>query len=156
MCSYDDLLMASVRAIAEKEDDKGYLRNVITGEHYRFVSIWWAPWSSYPAAFCVMLLFVCTKYDYKMYFTIVLYCILQTFSVSMLLRYSHHQIFVFIGEYGQSFKHYKYFTYLCAASTVDLLQMLEYNVVARFPIAPLLTVILALVGEQRLSTLCAS
>lgn len=32
--------------------------------------------------------------------------------------------------------------------TVDLLQMLEYNVVARFPIAPLLTVILALVGKQ--------
>jgi len=29
---------------------------------------------------------------------------------------------------------------------VDLLQMLEYNVSARFPIAPLLTVILALVG----------
>lgn len=33
------------------------------------------------------------------YYSFVLY-ILQTFSVSMLLRYSHHQIFVFIGEYG--------------------------------------------------------
>ncbi|XP_030380398.1 uncharacterized protein LOC115628409 [Scaptodrosophila lebanonensis] len=107
LLGYDDLLMASVRAIAEKEENKGYLRNVITGEHYRFVSMWWATWSSYPAAFCVMLLF--------------------TFSVSMLLRYSHHQIFVFI---------------------VDLLQMLEYNVSARFPIAPLLTVILALVGME--------
>jgi hypothetical protein len=31
--------------------------------------------------------------------------------------------------------------------TVDLLQMLEFNVAVRFPIAPLLTVILALVGE---------
>ncbi|SPP73945.1 blast:Membralin [Drosophila guanche] len=99
--------MAAVRTIAEKEENKGYLRNVITGEHYRFVSMWWAAWSSYPAAFSVMLLF--------------------TFSVSMLLRYSHHQIFVFI---------------------VDLLQMLEYNVSARFPIAPLLTVILALVGME--------
>ncbi|XP_020814531.1 membralin [Drosophila serrata] len=107
LLGYDDLLMASVRAIAEKEENKGYLRNVITGEHYRFVSMWWAAWSSYPVAFCVMLLF--------------------TFSVSMLLRYSHHQIFVFI---------------------VDLLQMLEYNVSARFPIAPLLTVILALVGME--------
>lgn len=38
--------------------------------------------------------------------------------------------------------------YLCSSFTVDLLQMLEYNVVARFPIAPLLTVILALVGKQ--------
>jgi hypothetical protein len=30
---------------------------------------------------------------------------------------------------------------------VDLLQMLEFNVAVRFPIAPLLTVILALVGK---------
>lgn len=104
---YDDLLMASVRVVAEQEDNKGYLRNVVTGEHYRFVSMWWAPWSSYPAAFCVMILF--------------------TVSISMLLRYSHHQIFVFI---------------------VDLLQMLEFNVSARFPFAPLLTVILALVGME--------
>ncbi|XP_046865882.1 uncharacterized protein LOC6653161 isoform X3 [Drosophila willistoni] len=104
---YDDLLMASVRTVAEQDENKGYLRNVITGEHYRFVSMWWTAWSSYPAAFGVMLLF--------------------TLSVSMLLRYSHHQIFVFI---------------------VDLLQMLEYNVSVRFPIAPLLTVILALVGME--------
>lgn len=72
MCSYDDLLMASVRAIAEKEDEKGYLRNIITGEHYRFVSIWWAPWSSYPAAFCVMLLFVSAEFVYlKLYIVLI-------------------------------------------------------------------------------------
>ncbi|XP_015282862.1 PREDICTED: membralin-like, partial [Gekko japonicus] len=51
----------------------------------------------------------------------------QTLSVSMLLRYSHHQIFVFI---------------------VDLLQMLEMNMTIAFPAAPLLTVILALVGKE--------
>ncbi|TMW52513.1 hypothetical protein DOY81_002414 [Sarcophaga bullata] len=107
LLGYDDLLMASVRVIAEQEENKGYLRNVITGEHYRFVSTWWTAWSSYPTAFFVMLLF--------------------TFSISMLLRFSHHQIFVFI---------------------VDLLQMLEFNVTARFPIAPLLIVILALVGME--------
>ncbi|XP_073813714.1 uncharacterized protein [Musca autumnalis] len=107
LLGYDDLLMTSVRVIAEKEENKGYLRNVITGEHYRFVSTWWTAWSSYPTAFFVMLLF--------------------TFSISMLLRFSHHQIFVFI---------------------VDLLQMLEFNVTARFPIAPLLIVILALVGME--------
>ncbi|XP_020717038.1 putative mediator of RNA polymerase II transcription subunit 26 isoform X2 [Ceratitis capitata] len=107
LLGYDDLLMSSVRVIAEKEDNKGYLRNVITGEHYRFVSMWWAAWSSYLTAFFVMVLF--------------------TLSISMLLRFSHHQIFVFI---------------------VDLLQMLEFNVTARFPIAPLLTVILALVGME--------
>lgn len=50
--------MSSVRVIAEKEDNKGYLRNVITGEHYRFVSMWWAAWSSYLTAFFVMVLFV--------------------------------------------------------------------------------------------------
>ncbi|KAJ6636411.1 Membralin [Pseudolycoriella hygida] len=76
---YDDLLMASVKVLAEQEDNKGFLRNVVTGEHYRFVSMWWFSRGSYPAAFFIMILF--------------------TVSISMLLRYSHHQIFVFIGEY---------------------------------------------------------
>ncbi|CAK1551486.1 unnamed protein product [Leptosia nina] len=83
-----------------------YLGNVITGEHYRFVSMLTAR-SSYIAAFFIMLVF--------------------TVSISMLLRYAHHQIFVFI---------------------VDLLQMLEFNVTVSFPAAPLLTVILALVGME--------
>ena len=56
----------------------GYLRNVVTGEHYRFVSMWMAR-TSYIAAGFIMLIF--------------------TISISMLLRYSHHQIFVFIGEW---------------------------------------------------------
>lgn len=103
---YDDLLMASIKTLAEQEDNKGYLRNVITGEHYRFVSMQTAR-SSYIAAFFIMIVF--------------------TVSISMLLRYAHHQIFVFI---------------------VDLLQMLEFNVTVSFPAAPLLTVILALVGME--------
>ncbi|XP_046436208.1 membralin isoform X2 [Neodiprion fabricii] len=103
---YDDLLMASIKTLAEHEDNKGYLRNVVTGEHYRFVSMWMAR-TSYLAAFFIMLVF--------------------TVSISMLLRYSHHQIFIFI---------------------VDLLQMLEFNVTVSFPAAPLLTVILALVGME--------
>lgn len=68
--------MTSVRVIAEKEENKGYLRNVITGEHYRFVSTWWTAWSSYPTAFFVMLLFVsiiakiwCTGLDF--FFTLL-------------------------------------------------------------------------------------
>ncbi|CAH1991447.1 unnamed protein product [Acanthoscelides obtectus] len=75
---YDDLLLASIKSLAEKEDNKGYLRNVVSGEHYRFVSMWMAR-TSYFAAFFIMIVF--------------------TVSVSMLLRYSHHQIFVFIGKY---------------------------------------------------------
>ncbi|XP_031837179.2 membralin isoform X1 [Nomia melanderi] len=103
---YDDLLMASIKTLAEHEDNNGFLRNVVTGEHYRFVSMWMAR-TSYLAAFFIMLLF--------------------TISISMLLRYSHHQIFVFI---------------------VDLLQMLELNLTVSFPATSLLTVILALVGME--------
>ncbi|XP_041085220.1 membralin-like isoform X4 [Polyodon spathula] len=103
---YDDILMSSVKALAENEENKGFLRNVVSGEHYRFVSMWMAR-TSYLAAFVIMVIF--------------------TLSVSMLLRYSHHQIFVFI---------------------VDLLQMLEMNMTVAFPAAPLLTVILALVGME--------
>lgn len=64
---YDDLLMSSVRVIAEKEDHRGYLRNVVTGEHYRFVSMWWAAWSSYPTALFVMILFV-SKFRFVTWF----------------------------------------------------------------------------------------
>lgn len=87
---------------------------------------------------------------------LTLHC-LQTLSVSMLLRYSHHQIFVFIGEFprwpppppthpapgaspGLPARH--------PLPAVDLLQMLEMNMAIAFPAAPLLTVILALVGED--------
>ncbi|KAH3696971.1 membralin-like isoform X2 [Dreissena polymorpha] len=103
---YDDILMSSIKGLAEQEDNKGYLRNVVSGDHYRFISMWMAR-SSYVAAAFIMLVF--------------------TVSVSTLLRYSHHQIFMFI---------------------VDLLQMLEMNVTIAFPAAPLLTVILALVGME--------
>lgn len=103
---YDHILMSSIKELAEREENKGFLRNVVTGEHYRFVSMWMAK-SSYLAAAFIMLVF--------------------TVSVSTLLRYSHHQIFMFI---------------------VDLLQMLEMNVTVAFPAAPLLTVILALVGME--------
>ncbi|KAG8035710.1 hypothetical protein G9C98_001138 [Cotesia typhae] len=106
LLGYDDLLMESIKTLAEHEDNKGFLRNVVTGEHYRFVSMWMAR-SSYLAAFVTMMVF--------------------TVSISMLLRYSHHQIFVFI---------------------VDLFQMLEFNVTASFPAASLLVVILALVGME--------
>lgn len=74
---YDDILMGSLKSLAEKQDNKGYVRNVITGEHYRFVNIWMTR-TSYIAAAFIMLVF--------------------TLSISMLLRYSHHQVFVFVGE----------------------------------------------------------
>ena len=54
---YDDILMGSIKRLAESEDNKGYLRNVVTGEHYRFVSMWMAR-SSYLAAAFIMIIFV--------------------------------------------------------------------------------------------------
>jgi len=103
---YNEILISSIKQIAEKEKNKGFVRNVVTGEHFRFVSSWMAR-SSFLASLLIMVLF--------------------TISISILLRYSHHQIFLFI---------------------VDLLQMLEFNVAIAFPAAPLLTVILALIGME--------
>ncbi|XP_075238791.1 membralin-like isoform X2 [Convolutriloba macropyga] len=103
----EDWLRNSFKVLALEEDSKqGYLRNVKTDEHFKFISVH-ATRSSYIAAAFVMVLF--------------------TLSISMLLRYSHHQIFIFI---------------------IDVLQMLELNIGMVFPAAPLLTVILALVGIE--------
>ncbi|KAM6167284.1 membralin isoform 2-T2 [Erethizon dorsatum] len=131
---YDDILMSSVKGLAENEENKGFLRNVVSGEHYRFVSMWMAR-TSYLAAFVIMVIF--------------------TLSVSMLLRYSHHQIFVFIGESrlamgvrGGLAPPRPSQVAPCPVPTVDLLQMLEMNMAIAFPAAPLLTVILALVGME--------
>ncbi|KAH7720853.1 membralin isoform 1 [Aphelenchoides avenae] len=103
---YEDIVISSVRALADNETEKGYLRDLMTGEHYHFVTVG-VTRASYLTALLVMLIF--------------------TFAISMLLRFSHHQIFLFI---------------------VDLLQMFELNQPLVFPIAPLLTVILALVGME--------
>lgn len=69
----------------------------------------------------------------------------------MLLRYSHHQIFVFIGESWPArggLGSPQALTGSRPVPAVDLLQMLEMNMAIAFPAAPLLTVILALVGED--------
>ncbi|VDM08087.1 unnamed protein product [Wuchereria bancrofti] len=137
---YEDVLMSSVKALAENETDKGYLRDMITGEHYRFVTMG-NPRASYFTALIVMLIFVVssnliTKQIKPSNLVIKNVACLQkthydelqhTFAISMLLRFSHHQIFLFI---------------------VDLLQMFELNQALVFPAAPLLTVILALVGME--------
>ena len=103
---------------------QGYLRNVVTGAQYHFVSRWSSS-TSYLAAALVMMVFVSILS--MLYHNDSDMICLQTVSISMLLRYSQHQIFVFI---------------------VDLLQMLEFNTNITFPAAPLLTVILALVGME--------
>ncbi len=62
----------------------------------------------------------------------------------MLLRYSHFQIFLFIGKEIEFFYEFKFIFFL-----VDLLRMIEHNTSVVFPAAPLLTVILALIGNER-------
>ncbi|CAF0973133.1 unnamed protein product [Adineta steineri] len=105
---YQEILMSSIKQLAEKETHKGYVRNVMTNDHFRFVSSWQnRRWWTYLVALCIMVVF--------------------TISISMLLRYSHFQIFLFI---------------------VDLLRMIEHNTSVVFPAAPLLTVILALIGME--------
>ena len=54
---YNEILMLSIKNIAEKEKNKGFVRNAVTGEHFRFVSSWMAR-SSYVAALLIMILFV--------------------------------------------------------------------------------------------------
>lgn len=156
----------------------GFLRNVVSGEHYRFVSMWMAR-TSYLAAFVIMVIFVSAggwgragvrgRCSLRHPATSGRPCS-QTLSVSMLLRYSHHQIFVFIGESpcppvcgraGLRPRPPRPPAHLAQPPgtspglparrflpAVDLLQMLEMNMAIAFPAAPLLTVILALVGED--------
>lgn len=100
---YDDMLMTSVKVLAELEDNRGYLRNSATGDHFRFVSMWSR--STYLMAFFVMILFV-SVWDGRsvcwgrllIWLPWFFFARFQTVSISMLLRYSHHQIFVCIGE----------------------------------------------------------
>lgn len=96
---YDDLLMASVKVLAEQEDNKGYLRNVITGEHYRFVSMWWMQRGSYLASLFIMILFVsCT------YLLLLLWC--RTDYISIFSdNFNFHAVEIFASP---NFRVYRY------------------------------------------------
>lgn len=68
---YDDVLIGSIRRLAETENNRGFVRNVITGEHFRFVNAWMTR-TSYISATFIMIVF--------------------TLFISMLIRYSHQQV----------------------------------------------------------------
>ena len=70
---YDDVLIGSIKRLAEFENNRGYVRNVATGEHFRFVNVWMTR-ASYLAAGFIMIVF--------------------TLFLSMLIRYSHHLVSV--------------------------------------------------------------
>ncbi|CAF4320117.1 unnamed protein product [Rotaria sp. Silwood2] len=84
----------------------GYVRNVMTNNHFRFVSTWqnhrlW----TYLVAFCIIIVFV------------------SLIIIEVFLNY-------------------------CFYLDVDLLRMIEHNTSIVFPAAPLLKVILALIGMK--------
>ena len=83
---YQEILMSSIKQLAEKETRKGknvrialpfrrvieifsgYVRNVMTNEHFRFVSSWQnRRWWSYLATLCIMILFV-SRIDFLLSF----------------------------------------------------------------------------------------
>ncbi|CAH8640926.1 unnamed protein product [Schistosoma bovis] len=103
---YEDLLIGSVKYLSASEGLKGYVVNVMSGQHYKLV-ISQMSRSSYFAAALIMLLF--------------------TFCISVLLRYSSQQLVVVIA---------------------DILQMFETNTSFGIPVAPFMTVILALVAME--------
>ncbi|XP_066932012.1 membralin-like [Clytia hemisphaerica] len=103
---YDDIIMNSIKKISDADNNTGFMLNVMTGEHYKFVP-WGIGRSSYFISLLLMFLF--------------------TISISTLLRYCHQQVFFFI---------------------IHVLRMMDMNVVLAFPIAPLFTVILSLVGME--------
>ena len=107
---YDDFLMSSIKKVAESGKSQGYLRNCVTGEYFRFVTVWISHSSSI-IAFAVMIIF--------------------TLTVSMLLRYSYQQIFMFMME---------------------VLRIFDTDIRLVFPAAPMLTIVLALVGMEEIMT----
>ncbi|CAF4009531.1 unnamed protein product [Rotaria sp. Silwood2] len=57
---YQDILMSNIKQLEEKEGHKGYVRNVMTNDHFRFVNSssnhrWW----TYLGALLIMIVFVC-------------------------------------------------------------------------------------------------
>lgn len=105
---YEDVLLSSLYELATKQNNSGFFRNVLSGDNYRFIEVSVSRVSYVTAAF-LMIFF--------------------TLSISMLLRYAHQQIFLFI---------------------VDLLQVFDRNALITFPLAPLLTAVLALIGVEAL------
>ncbi|CAO4367513.1 unnamed protein product [Caenorhabditis nigoni] len=110
---YEDTVIAALRIKATNLSlvnpetlSMGYLHNMETHDQFHFVQHSLGK-ASYLVAAILMIIF--------------------TFAISMLLRFSHHQIFVFI---------------------IDLLHMFELQQPLNPPVAPLITVVLALVGME--------
>jgi len=108
---YDDFIMSSIRKLVEKSNNQGYLRNLITGEYFRFETVWNNQLSFF-ISFTTMLIF--------------------TIVVTMLLRYSYHQIFI---------------------AMVEIVRIVDANtqrLILPIGPGPMFTIILALVGMEEI------
>lgn len=92
---YNEILMLSIKNIAEKEKNKGFVRNAVTGEHFRFVSSWMAR-SSYVAALLIMVLFVCfiLTISYLKVFVLKVIILLDNFNFNSLTLFTSSNIFI--------------------------------------------------------------
>ncbi|VDP14064.1 unnamed protein product, partial [Soboliphyme baturini] len=99
---YDDIMMSSIRSFADDEEGKGsderfgcgclllmvrlvclgYVRNLVTGRHYRFV-VMWMTGVYYLLGFSVMIVF--------------------TFLISTLVRFFYNQVFLCMLQLSQMF-----------------------------------------------------
>ena len=143
---YQEVLMSSVKQLAEKEAHKGYVRNVLTNDHFRFVSAaqnrrWW----TYLVALSVMLIFVRLQ---LVSLSLCFYSILCRRSASPCFfdtpTFKSFSSSVSDVSFAERLGH--------RVLSVDLLRMLEHNAAVVFPAAPLLTVILALIGREEKSS----
>ncbi|GFR06109.1 membralin [Trichonephila clavata] len=103
---YDNVLLASIKNMAEKKDQKGFVRNAVMEIEYLFINNWTNDKSLFTAAF-IMIIF--------------------TLTISTLLRHSHHQIFIVVANF------------------FDVVWPRNFLPTSG---APVLTVILALVGME--------
>ncbi|KAG8183022.1 hypothetical protein JTE90_017108 [Oedothorax gibbosus] len=114
---YDNVLLASIKKMAEKKDQKGFVRNAVMDIEYIFINNWTHE-KSYITAGFVMIIF--------------------TLTISTLLRHSHHQIFIVVGFWMH---------YVVATFGRPRVNMWPRNLLPSSG-APVLTVILALVGME--------
>jgi len=74
---YDDYIITSIKKLTQRTQNFGFIRNLVTNEHFQFERPWGAPISIVIAVVTMIM------------FTLV---------VTMLLRYAYHQIFIAMVE----------------------------------------------------------
>lgn len=75
---YDNVLLSSIKNMAERKDQKGFVRNAVMEIEYLFINNWTNDKSLFTAA-VIMIIF--------------------TLTISTLLRHSHHQIFIVVANF---------------------------------------------------------